>query len=153
MSQTRQAEQPEGQSPQVVLEINAIPDPALRAFATGCELGDTIPVVLTVKGLIISGIMIGSSAFFEELEEFLRASGYAAMAGEFVRPATETTHAADGAPAYVHLRDARIIPTALTPPHQQILPPLLWRGRLSEIDGWSLGILDVESGPATSPAQ
>ena len=49
---------------------------------------------------------------------------------------------------YIHLAQARVVAAGVSP-----LPAagMHWRGRLSEISGWSFGHLDVE--PPTTPAQ
>jgi hypothetical protein len=49
---------------------------------------------------------------------------------------------------YIHLAQARVVAAGVSP-----LPPagMHWRGRLSEISGWSFGHLGVE--PPTAPAQ
>jgi hypothetical protein len=49
---------------------------------------------------------------------------------------------------YIHLTEARVVAAGVSP-----LPAvgMHWRGRLSEIAGWSFGHLGVE--PPTAPAQ
>jgi hypothetical protein len=49
---------------------------------------------------------------------------------------------------YIHLTDARIVAAGMSP---LPAPGMHWRGRLSEISGWSFGHLGVE--PPTAPTQ
>ena len=49
---------------------------------------------------------------------------------------------------YIHLTEARIVATGVSP---VLASGMHWRGRLSEIAGWSFGHLGVE--PSTAPAQ
>lgn len=129
----------------------------------GVELG----VTLNVKGQVISGTLISGTRYFNALAEVFRGdSEEDSIAGQLAKmvqlhagiyepydlallgpqnSASDVGDTGDGAidlppePTFIHLRDARVFA-----PGQSPLPSnggVLWRGRLGQIDGFSIGQL------------
>lgn len=124
--------------------------------------GNAVAVTLTVPGGMVSGLLVPAWEWFEEQQHAREAeTGGDSFAVFFSMPAEQFKEArerhraeveqwtadgrpdepADGdadaddeAPRFIHLRDAR------TPlPGGGWSPPTHWRGRLSEVTGWSWG--------------
>jgi hypothetical protein len=147
-------EKPDGAAPpeaSLVEDVNTRPDDALRLLvhvvndSGEFELG--VPVTLQVSGTIVSGILIPHKAYWEAFRALLQGAGSPSREiGEaFTAPFFEGIEAAkqaeeDGValppPNYIHLRDAVV----WTPGVDQPLPKTLWRGRLSHVSAWSIGI-------------
>lgn len=108
----------------------------------GAELG----VTLHVSGTVVSGLMISGESFIDRQRAALAELGEAgaSLAGYFdiFRNIYVEKREADEPflkpplPFYIHLRSASILDAA----SNQITFPL-WRGRLSEVSGWSIGNL------------
>ena len=112
------------------------------------ENGSEIPITLNVRGLIVSGIMISEKKYFssfaggavkERIDE-LKASGKL----QFLDDETDEEEEMH---LYIHLKNAKFFGVG---PHG-VIPGggdgLLWRGRISSIDGYSehrLGFADEE---------
>ncbi len=121
--------------------------------------GDTlgISVTLMATGGVLTGYLISEASYYrgygaqwstlapdDATRERSRAQ-YEALARAADAAHTETAHAtAAGTPPaseYVHLRDARLVTgTALMPNAQA---GMLWRCRISDINGFALGALGV----------
>lgn len=107
--------------------------------------GMTIGISLVTHGFIVSGFLCGGKEYFkgvgEEISEVFNGSkevaeNYAAV-GEKIYSKDDTY--VDKPIDYIHLKDARFFSTAGEP-----IPKnrgVWWRGRLSEISGFSLGLL------------
>lgn len=138
------------QEPQLV-EVIGEQDWFLRSILENViGLGVDMGVTFTVGGSIVSGMLISGRKYFELLGDGLAASSKSgddiqAILGETWRQNTaiydKPEDAGDDwrAPplGYVHLREARYYV-----PGQDPIPTnagLLWRGKLSSIDGFSLG--------------
>ena len=132
-------------------------DPMLLAYVRAVELGAELGLTINVPGATISGILIArrayrvahTAAFAEgargaELHT-LAAGVEESLAGELaladaLAPDPGTPGAVPEDLAYLHLRDARFLSGgALVPPIGR--PGALWRGRLEDVTGWSLGSL------------
>ena len=121
-------------------------DVILLANGTKAEF----PITLTVGGMLISGLLTGGKRYFEEFAETMaNAHGTAETSEqlrEFFSRRTKIYDAPEeGEPpvplAYVHLREARFfVPGAQPVPSSG---GVLWRGRLSQVDGFHLGMLTV----------
>lgn len=97
-----------------------------------------IGVTLWVPGGIISGVIISHSDYLEEFKRLVLQGVPAAdveAAEPESQPEAEERSAAE--PQFINLRNATI-----TLDGQQVIRGLLWRGRLSEVGGFSLGQLD-----------
>jgi hypothetical protein len=127
------------------------------ANSSGIEIG----ITLCVGGAVVSGQLISGKAFFKEIaNEMLQASGPAGFESvkqslsEFIgnigRSIYESTENVEESgqevdrsmkppPGYIHLRDAKFFHNSGQP-----MPGnrgIRWRGRLSAVDGFSLGAL------------
>ncbi len=127
-------------------------DPALEVLVEVINaLRETeIGITLHASGLIVSGMLISGRRYFELLIESLESSsseGVAtfgqlftpfrdryiedALAGESTEEEAHTTLRPVG---FIHMRDAQTFS-----PTGHALPGTLWRARLTEITGWSIG--------------
>lgn len=130
-------------------------DPSLETLLTYINLSDTTEIGLTlhVKGAVVSGLAVSGRRFFSLLihaVEEARDRGSVDAAGsqmitDFYRPTLEalekdqTEYRASNKlpprPRHVHMRHVLTYPGGGSDP----LRHELWRGRLTEVDGWSLG--------------
>jgi len=115
------------------------------ANSTGLSMG----VTLTVGGEVISGQLVGGKEYFELLKEaFLTSTsnvkGVGEAFGEMLDQYSQIYSAPpeDGAqPSFIHLKQARVFSPGQTP-----MPSnggLLWRGRISNVAGFSIGSFSV----------
>ena len=109
------------------------------ANSKGLEAGLT----LTVKGTIITGTLIGGGKYFELFAELIGA-GWPGTAEEkeairsaFAQPAKLYEEPEQLLTSYIHLKNAKIVYSSNFVPSSG----MLWRGRLDEISGFSLGLL------------
>lgn len=102
-------------------------------------------ITLTVGGFLVSGTLIGGKEYFEGFgEEF--SFGLKGEAAEKVKAAFSkngemysTSTGPAMPPSYVHLKNAHFFHTSGTPVPEN--RGVWWRGRVSEIAGFSLGAL------------
>lgn len=130
-------------------------DILLRSFAyiTTVNRVEGVPVTLNVGGLLVTGILISRETYVQQMVSEMRA--LFAHTTEEVRDFMEQTlfaplskpvdPEAEAPPLsmieYIHLKDARIFNGGVPIPSQEV-PGLLWRGRLSAVDGFSFGRLE-----------
>lgn len=141
-------------------DVQPAVDSFLRALVQlANDSGLSMGLTLFVGGALISGQLVGGLLYFEnfgrEIENAIRDSspdvdpagpagiGRAfAQWGEMYRlPAggEEAAHEPRPEPSFIHLRDARILG-----PDGRLIPTnggVWWRGRLTAVDGYSLGVL------------
>lgn len=107
-----------------------------------------IGVTLHASGTIVSGALISGRRYFDLVIERFRESNseFGQVFSEWFKPVAdvyredESSRKEDDQPAprpveFIHLRDAKTFGAGDSAP----LPGVLWRGRLSEISGWSIG--------------
>lgn len=109
----------------------------------GIEFG----VTLQVSGLLVSGVLTGGKAYFEGFAEDFASGLNDSKDAESVRSSFaqhgeiyEKSDDAPPPPQYIHLKNARFFNTAGKP-----IPGnkgVWWRGRISEVAGFTLGSLD-----------
>ena len=112
----------------------------------------SIPITLSVGGLLISGDMIGGKTYFDEFarqfkDGFRNVSSETASTieeafkrlGDVYDPIQKESQGSDPIPKphLVHLRDAQIYQSGASPAPSE--KGVLWRGRLESVDGFSLG--------------
>jgi hypothetical protein len=138
-------------------------DGFLRMLVRFCnETGAGIGVTVHAGGTIVSGTLIADTEYYRLLAERVRAAlpddesaeDFAGGVDRWARliagedgkeepngekePADQRVKSTRGT-SYLHLKDAAIGPSlAELSPQQRVL----WRGRLSSIDGWMLGSFD-----------
>lgn len=101
-----------------------------------------VPVTLTVKGLVISGFIISQKAYTETFGKGsfkatvlkLRESGQLDFLDDEAEPSEP------GKYEYIHLKNAKIYAHGQ---HPFPADGMLWRGRISSIDGYADGVLRV----------
>ncbi|MBF9131691.1 hypothetical protein I0C86_22375 [Plantactinospora sp. S1510] len=127
------------------------PDLALQILARIAQEDKvSIGVTLNVSGGIVTGTVIGRDRWFRELGDFVEAStdtpearSLADYLGELMSGIAKPDDDDDQVVAtlrygYIHLVNARYVSGSRVMPSQG---STLWRGRLSEIAGFSIGIL------------
>ena len=107
--------------------------------------GGELSITLNVQGTIVSGTLVGNSEYFAHTgilfsEAQKRTEGTEGLAGLFSEAAKltrERNNNADEAalPEFIHLKDAHFLEGGKTIPST----PVLWRGRLSQVDGFVFG--------------
>ena len=140
-SQHREFEETEG----AFLSI----DPILKTFVRFAEEQDlNLGVTLTVHGLLIAGNIVSYQRYIEEI-----AKGFESATGnkEISQILAESYHNANQEylkirrekgleeffpPLYIHLSDARFMSGG-----KMVQTRTYWRGRLDEVDGFFLGIM------------
>jgi hypothetical protein len=119
-------------------------------------------MTLHVSGVIVSGLLISGQRYFELLNEAVQTAGSQETAGLRETLGDALTDVAESyrAPEFnaetnpeqvasyslltsnIHMRNAEVHAPG-GPGH---LAPTLWRGRLSHVSGWSLGVLGSRPG-------
>ncbi|MFD1383871.1 gas vesicle accessory protein GvpU [Rhodanobacter aciditrophus] len=107
-------------------------------------------ITLTVGGFLVSGTLIGGKEYFQGFgEEF--SFGLKGEAAEKVKAAFSKNGDVYAnksepalAPSYIHLKNAHFFHTSGTPVPEN--RGVWWRGRISEVSGFSLGAL-INDGP------
>jgi hypothetical protein len=124
---------------------------------TGVEMG----ITLCVGGIVVAGLLISGRNYFEGIaREALQASGppdqagvrqtfsdYLGNFGKLIYEQTETKDRSDDeqdetrsrVPGFIHLREARFFHNSGKP--MPANKGIWWRGRLTAIDGFSLGAM------------
>ncbi|WP_172370395.1 gas vesicle accessory protein GvpU [Sporosarcina jiandibaonis] len=102
-----------------------------------------LDITLNVKGAVITGTLVSAKEYFSTLSSTLEGGNdIAQMLSEELDQAEEIAQKNDDTEAnFLHMKDAKVYcgDSKPTPSKGQIL----WRGKLSEIDGFFLGrILD-----------
>jgi len=136
--------------PQAVTQVGG--DPILRILA---RLANDVPsaeihVTLAVGGALVSGVLVSRLAWLRLSAETMEA--VAPRAGTIPAELSKTLEAQAARPSeehggtdaggvtyeYLHLKDARYVAATGTMPSLGA-PPLLWRGRIAQVSGWSWG--------------
>jgi len=114
----------------------------LELILAMAEDGKEVPITLNVKGLVISGLVISAGAYnqsfgkgsFKETVLKLKESGQLDFLDSEPEPPKSEVY------EYIHLKNAKIYASG-----QQPIPAdgMLWRGRISSIDGYADGMLGV----------
>lgn len=127
-------------------------DPYLQTLLVMLERsgpGSSIAITLTVRGFLVSGMLIGEQQWQEEFSAYIGntpEAPHGQTLASFLRAtrgtldslrATRDPHAAV---EFVHLRDARFISPAgeLVPQSYRVF----WRGSLSSVDGFFFGFVN-----------
>ena len=143
-------------APERVVEDPAdVPTPErdylLGQFISVANLGASFGVTLTVGGLIITGTLIGGKEYLELLASSVDAAGFGKKEGEeetaLGKLVRSYSHLYDdvkfdtfATPGYIHLKNVQFIPVSGT---GNTFNGVLWRGRLMEVSGWTLGVASI----------
>ncbi|HEX5560805.1 MAG TPA: hypothetical protein VFX52_04120 [Nocardioidaceae bacterium] len=140
--------------------MTAANDPDLASIVQITDaFGLEYDVVLTLAGLVVSGTLIGARAHAAQVADLVQGEDpdetfRGALAGRFRQRAEDLRDWGAGSKlgaldpegpegedlepmpsvAYVHLRDVTVLPGSGGATHLD-----LWRGRLADVAGWSLG--------------
>ena len=100
-------------------------------------------ITLSLKGLLVSGSLIGYREYFEGIASLAeKSNGNSEMVGfvaDTIRGIAEKISKFDMPVEYIHLKDAHFYLGG-----NKEIPAnagVYWRGRLSEIDGFTIGLL------------
>ncbi len=113
----------------------------------------SIGVILHVGGLIISGKLVSEQSYFKGISiEMVSENLHEHLRDDFREAFQKLAHAAHeldnseassgpnkSLPEFIHLKDAKMYPDSKEP-----IPDnkgILWRGRISAVDGFSIGLL------------
>lgn len=109
----------------------------LQNFVLGAKAGLEVPVTLFIPSGAVTGRIISGPKYVEMLRELL---GLDAVADGFeaVTQNDEADTAEDEGPHFIHLRDAALVAGNSFVPEEG---GLLWRGKLSDVAGFSIGRL------------
>ena len=115
-------------------------DAVLELLSTMADRGAVVDITLFSGGQVVSGTLVGRDRWLEQFTaRAARGGGGGRQIAEQVqalfRAADEQRADARAARDYLHLAGAQIDGTP------RIAEGLLWRGRISEVAGWSLGSL------------
>ena len=99
----------------------------------------SLDITLNVKGAVITGTMVSAKEYFNTLSEILEEGNEIAQAvSEQLGKAGETAEANPDSEAYfIHMKNTKVYcgDSKPTPSKGEIL----WRGKLTEVDGFFLG--------------
>ncbi|MEU4066225.1 hypothetical protein AB0F25_28130 [Streptomyces wedmorensis] len=100
--------------------------------------GTSVSITLHVPGGLVSGELIGREDYLDRLDRVASGAGMSGIVG-FRRKAAEVLREAgvrktDDLPRWIHLQDAAVVG-----PNGRLLTFPVWRGRLADVAGWSLG--------------
>lgn len=107
--------------------------------------GSSLTVTLMVGGALVCGDLISHDQWQDELQAVLRgAGGNGQLLGKLLKTVdTVASSRPEGEPLhFVHLRNAMVITNyraTLQGSTPQGMEHPVWRGRLSEVQGWTLG--------------
>ena len=115
-------------------------DSILEFFVQAANKRDfPLDITLNVKGAVITGTMVSAKEYFDTLSEILEdGDEVAQMLSDQLGSAGEAAQSQDNPEAYfIHMKDTKVYcgDSKPTPSKGEIL----WRGKLSEIDGFFLG--------------
>lgn len=109
----------------------------------------TIGITLTTHGFIISGHLTGGKEYFEAVADefssmvsnsFSLENSFQGLAESIYGSANPDVKEGPLSTDYIHIKDARFYSSAAS----TVLPDnsVWWRGRLSEISGFSVGVIN-----------
>nr|WP_026694736.1 gas vesicle accessory protein GvpU [Peribacillus kribbensis] len=114
-------------------------DNILEFFVQAANNHDfALDITLNVKGAVITGTMVSAKEYFDTLSEtFEDGNDLAQAISEQLSQAGESAQNGDSKANFIHMKEAKVYcgDSKPTPSKGKIL----WRGKLSEIDGFFLG--------------
>ncbi|KMJ57773.1 gas vesicle protein GvpU [Bacillus sp. LL01] len=127
-------------------ELSASKDSILEFFVQAANIhGFSLDITLNVNGAVISGTLIPAKDYFETMSEtFEDGNEVAQKISDQLAAAGESFESSKEAEAnFIHLKNTKVYcgDSKPTPSEGKIL----WRGKLSEVDGFFLGRISNES--------
>jgi len=121
-------------------------DNTLEFFAEAVNKHDfSLDITLNLKGAIVTGTMVPAGKYFESLSETFGGGDDVAeaLSEQLAKAGEEAQSANSGGANFIHLEGAKVYcgDTKPTPAKGDIL----WRGKLSEVDGFFLGKIQDNS--------
>lgn len=114
-------------------------DSILEFFVEAANKDDfSLDITLNVKGAVITGTMVSAQEYFHMLSEtFEGGNETAQMVSDQLEKAGEASRTNNAEAHFLHMKDTKVYcgDSKPTPSKGKIL----WRGKLSEIDGFFLG--------------
>jgi len=115
-------------------------DNILEFFVKAANIHDfSLDITLNVKGAVITGTIVSAKEYFETLSEiFDDGNEVAQKLSEQLSRAGESAHSDGSSEAnFIHMKETKVYcgDSKSTPSKGEIL----WRGKLSEVDGFFLG--------------
>ncbi|MEH7176809.1 gas vesicle accessory protein GvpU [Neobacillus vireti] len=99
----------------------------------------SLDITLNVKGAVITGTLVSAKEYFDTLSEIIEdGNEVAQMLSEQLSRAGESAQSEGGSEAnFIHMKETKVYcgDSKPTPSKGEIL----WRGKLSEVDGFFLG--------------
>ena len=124
------------------------------------DFGVEVPITLFVAGAVVTGVLTSGKTYFDAFADRF-AAGWPEEGRDEIRASMATPGAVyprlepgDKSPRkqpaqYIHLRDAQLVtPNGNLPAGGD---GMLWRGRLAQVGGYSLGRLNGGAPPRTRP--
>ncbi|WP_257347620.1 gas vesicle accessory protein GvpU [Pseudalkalibacillus decolorationis] len=126
-------------------------DSILEFFVNASNKHDfALDITLNVSGAVVSGTMVSAKEYFETLSEtFEDGSDIAQEVSSQLAATSESVDSiSNGGADFIHLKNTRVYcgDNKPTPSKGKIL----WRGKLSEIDGFFLGKISDSKSSSTS---
>lgn len=119
--------------------LSAAKDSILEFFVEAANKDDfSLDITLNVKGAVITGTLVSAQEYFHMLSEtFEGGNETAQMVSDQLEKAGEASRTNDTEAHFLHMKDTKVYcgDSKPTPSKGKIL----WRGKLSEIDGFFLG--------------
>lgn len=118
----------------------------IEVLAAVAQRGAEVGVTLNVRGAVVTGVLIGRSAWLQEQVAMLSSAGSGAEVMGQSLNSLFTSLYGDGQDgddiryAFIHLKEARyVFGEGFAPSVEN--SGFLWRGRISEVSAWSIGSL------------
>lgn len=115
------------------------------------EDGIEVEVSLTVGGVVISGILIGASTYYEGVTESLKllqdttmskflSKKFSSLKDAYAKQKQEDSEkdAQTFSPSFIHLKQAVYLPAKAESKH---MTNTWWRGKISSVDGFSFDLI------------
>ncbi|WP_432496331.1 hypothetical protein [Kineococcus gypseus] len=120
--------------------LDAGGDAVLELLAAMADRGMVLDITLFAGGQVVSGTLVGRDRWLEHFQQRAARGGaggtrIAEQVQALLRAADQRRGGDEGSRDYLHILNAQVDGT------QRIAEGLLWRGRISEVAGWSLGSL------------
>ena len=117
---------------------------------TNANIGNQHPITLTVGGNLVSGLLIAADAYIDAVadefaSDFKKEDGTADRIRDMIlgmKYIPNEDAEKNVPPQFIHLMDAEVYTSSGRP---IVSGGSLWRGKLSSVDGFSLGRLEVKN--------